>query len=153
MNNIINNGINMGKTLDSFFINKNLIEKYKSFYEYNQLENLLNTTQIKAIINKYSDESNYIYETKISKMIKEIIPMLSDEYKKIIQNKDNKDFINEINNPNLYSKNIHRYDNPKVVNIIDCIIIREEIGELLMKDKNKKIIDILNGSKIHLSIT
>ena len=86
-------------------------------------------------------------------MIKEIIPMLSDEYKKIIQNKDNKDFINEINNSNLYSLNIQRYDNPKVLNIIDCIIIREEIGEFLMKDKNKEIIDKLNGSKIHLSIT
>ena len=49
---IIKGSLNMGKIWDCYFINKNIIEKYKNFYEYNQLEDLINTPEIKLIIDE-----------------------------------------------------------------------------------------------------
>ena len=128
-------------------INKNIIEKYKNFYEYNQLEDLLNTPEIKDLINENQDESKYIHEEKINIIIKKITSMLSKEYKEKIQNKNNEEFIKEINNPELYSLNTHVYENPKVININNCVIFRKEIVKLLKENKNKNKIDRINGSQ------
>ena len=144
---IIKGSLNMGKIWDCYFINKNIIEKYKNFYEYNQLEDLINTPEIKDLINKNQDESKYIYEKEINIIIKKIISMLSKEYKEKIQNKNNEEFIKEINNPKLYSLNTHVYENPKVININNCVIVRKEIVKLLKENKNKNIIDQINGSQ------
>ena len=144
---IIKGSLNMKKTFDCYFINKNIIEKYKNFYEYNQLEDLLNTPEIKDLINKNQDESKYIHEEKINIIIKKITSMLSKEYKEKIQNKNNEEFIKEINNPKLYSLNTHVYENPKVININNCVIVRKEIVKLLKENKNKNIIDRINGSQ------
>ena len=73
--------------------------------------------------------------------------MISKEYKEKIQNKSNEEFIKEINNRKLYSLNNHVYENPKVTNINNCVIVRKEIVKLLMKNKNKNIIDKLNDSQ------
>ena len=145
---IIKGSLDMGKIWDCYFINKNIIEKYKNFYEYNELEDLINTPEIKDLINKYQDKSKYIYETEINIIIKKIISMLSKEYKEKIKNKNNEEFIKEINNPKLYSLNTHSYENPKVININNCVIARKEIVKLLMENKNENIIDRINGSKI-----
>ena len=144
---IIKSSLNMGKIWDCYFINKNIIEKYKNFYEYNQLEDLINTPEIKDLINKNQDESKYIYEKEINIIIKKLISMISKEYKEKIQNKSNEEFIKEINNRKLYSLNSHVYENPKVTNINNCVIVRKEIVKLLMKNKNKNIIDKLNDSQ------
>ena len=129
---IIKGSLDMGKIWDCYFINKNIIEKYKNFYEYNQLEDLINTPEIKDLINKSQDESKYIYEKEINIIIKKLIAILSKEYKEKIQNKNNEEFIKEINNPELYSLNTYVYDNPKVTNINDCVIVRKEIIKLLI---------------------
>ena len=149
MNIIIKNSFKMDNFVEGFFVNNNLIEKYKNFYDFNHLENLLKTPKIQTIINnnKIKNLSGYISESSINKIIPEIIDLLSEEYKNIIQKKNNNEFIKEINNPENYSLNIQNYNNPNVFNIINCILLREEVFHSLIKDKNEMVIERLNNSK------
>ena len=94
----------------------------------------------------------YISKENEKKMLEEILSLLPMDYINMIRNKDNKFFINEINNPKLYDLKTQCYETPNSLNFIDCIIIRKTIMELLKKNKNKQIIDKLISTNIKYCI-
>ena len=130
------------------FIKRDLIEKYKNFYENNYLENFLNSERIQKIINNNNKTNfGYIHQEKINNIILEIMPLLPEEYKCLIQKKNINEFINEVNKDEYYNITTFKYQNPNVINIIDCFLVRIELVNLLMKYKNVQIKNKLNKLK------
>ena len=147
-NNIKNTSNKFGPNSNCYFINSNLLEKYKEFYEFNNLENQLNSLRFQSIINKYkTQKTQHISSQNVNILLKKIIPLISNEYKNRIKNKDNKNFIEETNKIDLYTLKFHKYNNPDVFNIIDTVILRKEAVNVLMLGKSKEIINKLNLSK------
>ena len=132
------------------FIKRDLIEKYKNFYENNYLENFLNSERIQKIINNNNNNKTkfgYIHQEKINNIILEIMPLLPEEYKCLIQKKNINEFINEVDKDEYYNITTFKYQNPNVINIIDCFLVRIELVNLLMKYKNVQIKNKLNKLK------
>ena len=92
LNNIIKNSIKTKTEHTFFFIKRDLIEKYRVFYENNYLENFLNSERIQQIINNKRN-NKYLHKENVNDLIKEIIPLLPEEYKCLIQKKNINEFI------------------------------------------------------------
>ena len=153
MNIIFKNSLESNSGLIFTFIKRDLIEKYKNYYENNYLENFLNSERIQQIINnKKSEDIKYIYKKNVDDIIKEIISLLPEEYKNLIQKKNINEFIKEINNIEYYNPKTLNYKSPDVINFIDCFLIREEIIDLLIKNKNEQIKNKLNNLCFKYSI-
>ena len=152
LNNIYKNSFQMKKELKYLFIKRDLIEKYKSFYENNYLENFLNSERIQQIINNTKSNIKYIHKEKVNDLIKEVIPLLPEEYKCLIQKKNINEFIKEINNIEYYTPKTLNYECPDVTNFIDCFLIRKEIIDLLINNKNEQIKNKLKNFMFKYSI-
>ena len=152
LNNIYKNSFQMKKELKYLFIKRDLIEKYKSFYENNYLENFLNSERIQQIINNTKSNIKYIHNEKVNDLIKEVIPLLPEEYKCLIQKKNINEFIKEINNIEYYTPKTLNYECPDVTNFIDCFLIRKEIIDLLINNKNEQIKNKLKNFMFKYSI-
>ena len=145
-----NDSLRMKSKQICIFIKRDLIEKYKNFYENNYLENFLNSERIQKIINNNNNNKTnfgYIHQEKINNIILEIMPLLPEEYKCLIQKKNINEFINEVNKDEYYNITTFKYQNPNVINIIDCFLVRIELVNLLMKYKNVQIKNKLNKLK------
>ena len=70
----------------------------------------------------------------------------------LISEKNIMEFIKETNNIEYYNPKSINYECPNVINIVDCYLIRGEIINLLMKNKNEQIKSVLNDFSFKYSI-
>ena len=152
LNIIFKNSIKVKSNQIYFFIKADLIEKYKNFYENNYLENFLNSERIQQIINNKKSSFEYIHIESLNDLLKEIIRILPEEYKCLFQKKNIMEFIKETNNIEYYNPKSINYECLNVINIVDCYLIRGEIINLLMKNKNEQIKSVLNDFSFKYSI-
>ena len=147
-----------------YLVNNQIIEKYKKFYKYNDLVNILNEKGIELLINQYKKFDSYINGNKMNELIDRIMEHMLflsyfnslKDYNFNILNKNNDLF--DIK-PNEYKKNIIYYNNfefidEETIRLID--INNEENEDNLSKNKldfilgEKRIILVISSNLINI---
>ena len=144
LNKKINQNIE-NKNEKGFVINKEIIEKYKEHYNYNEIINICNQKGIKLLIEKYKNSSPYINEENIDMFIEELIQIIPENYIDNIRHKDNTD-LSLIQNYEIISLTKKLDENKEFYYFENCVILNEKLINMLcnINEKIKKNVERLN---------
>ena len=129
-------------------INKNIINKIKSLYNYPNLVNILKDRKIENLVNIYKKEIN---ENQMDEFIYNLMMILPTEYIILFKNQ-NIENIKEIYNNELYKVMKNYYNNNKMLFYYDNIILIDEVLAKYIINLNNKIKKIIYEQSIECII-
>ena len=114
---------------NGYIINHQIIDKYKEFYNSQNLKQLIShDINLKKIYLKYKNNKEYISEYCVKNFINEILENLPLDYVKEINSKNINEFLYHIENKELYRLHSNQqnnyYDN--------CALLNDSLGKLLL---------------------
>ena len=135
----LENNFNLEK---GFIINKDLIENYKSYFNFNKIINDCKKEEIKLLFNKYKKQQNDLKEKNSDNFFTEIFNILKKEYINKLKNEDNDNF-NKLNNCEICNYKLKVYNNHNFCYFENCVIVDEKLFFLLFNNEQiKKKIEI-----------
>ena len=125
---------------NGYIINHQIIDKYKEFYNSQNLKQLIShDINLKNIYMKYKENKEYISENFINNFIKESLVNLPIEYIKEINSKNIYEFLYEIGNKELYSPSCRYLSNNEYFYYENCSLLDESLLKLLLSTINLHI--------------
>ena len=124
---------------NGYMINHQIIDKYKEFYNSQNLKQLIkNDINLKNIYLKYKGNNEYINENFVNNFVIDSLK-LPLEYIKEIDSKDIDNFLNEIGNKELYRPSYKIYKihlNKEYFYYENIALLSESLGKLLLSKVN-----------------